>query len=417
MPIYQNNKGNQQSRNSLTFWDYVSRPDTVNQTLMVSGVAPSQVGERRKAEESQRNAEEWKQASQEQKRQLYRNRIAAYPGSRPLSDQEIDTLISLEEAEQPVLQQAPDQNLVGQYANMQSLYSAMGSPYRMGMTEAQVRANPEAAQTQLYQGARDLAPIQLAGLSLLGGGLGRSAISATGASAASTGNTLTRGFQGAADFMVRPQILATTPSGAATAVAVESLPSWASTEAVLGTLGLTAGAAGMTNRKSGRVTPIPVTQYYDTVESEEVKDTDQNNSSNQESSNTNTGGEKGGNKKDDKEPEDSFDKFVRAVKRGLWETKKSNFGKNYKWRNFGRVITYPFAATSGLGILSEGFPKVVKTLGASFEAGRRMVSSDDDQNAVKRDTVFMYVPDSTNVPVYSPDKDKADSLNSIWLND
>lgn len=412
MPIYQNNKGNQQSRNSLTFWDYVSRPDTVNQTLMVSGVAPNQVSERRKAEESQRNAEEWKQASQEQKRQLYRNRMAAYPGSRPLSDQEIDTLISLEEAEQPVLQQAPDQNLVGQYANMQSLYSAMGSPYRMGMTEAQVRANPEAAQTQLYQGARDLAPIQLAGLSLLGGGLGRSAISATGASAASTGNTLTRGFQGAADFMVRPQILATTPSGAATAVAVESLPSWASTEAVLGTLGLTAGAAGMTNKKSGRVTPIPVTQYYDASsddsEGRKSKVINMYEDSNSSSTNSNNNG------KDNKNDNERNKKVFDTVKKMLWETKNSRFPlKGRVARNVLRTSLYLYPASYIIGAGLSGLPKYIKGLGAAFESGRRSISSNEDNVP---DTVYV---EKQIVPEVQYDNhlDQANEENSNWLRD
>lgn len=119
------------------------------------------VNAKKQVRQAQSDFSKRRQQAQVAKRQAYRQRKAAEsPLQLPMSDDAVDAAIAAEErvANGPRFEQGsarPSINtdrLASQYANMQSFYSALGSPYMMPMSSEQVRRNPGVAATQMQFG-------------------------------------------------------------------------------------------------------------------------------------------------------------------------------------------------------------------------------------------------------------------------
>lgn len=119
------------------------------------------INARKQVRQAQQSFAQRKQQIQAAKRQAYRQRKAAEsPLQIPMADDAVDAAIAAEErvANGPKFEQGSARpsidtdRLASQYANMQSFYSALGSPYMMPMSSEQVRRNPGVASTQMQFG-------------------------------------------------------------------------------------------------------------------------------------------------------------------------------------------------------------------------------------------------------------------------
>lgn len=165
--------------NMLPRLQYVAQPDAVAST-----VAPltRRIHMQQQAAATQRQMAQRREEIQKQKRAAYRARKQQEsPIPVLMSDQQVDAAIAAEErvANGPRFERGRAQpnidadRLASQYANMQSFYSALGSPNIMPMTSQQVRRNPEIAATQMEFGLNNpaLTAIQIAAPTNAGSGV------------------------------------------------------------------------------------------------------------------------------------------------------------------------------------------------------------------------------------------------------
>lgn len=156
---------------------YIAQPDAIAQTVYP---ITRRIAVEQQQHELQKQYENQTRKAQDRKRKAWKDRKDAenarvgHPivNHHLMTDQQIDQAIAAEErlANGPRFEQGyerPNYNLdqlAGQYANLQSFYSALGSPNTMPMSEQQVRRNPGAAATQIEFGLNNpaLTAIQMA---------------------------------------------------------------------------------------------------------------------------------------------------------------------------------------------------------------------------------------------------------------
>lgn len=156
---------------------YIAQPDAIAQTVYP---ITRRIAVEQQQHELQKQYENQTREAQDRKRKAWKDRKDAenarvgnpIVNHHLMTDQQIDQAIAAEErlANGPRFEQGyerPNYNLdqlAGQYANLQSFYSALGSPNTMPMSEQQVRRNPGAAATQIEFGLNNpaLTAIQMA---------------------------------------------------------------------------------------------------------------------------------------------------------------------------------------------------------------------------------------------------------------
>ncbi len=156
---------------------YVAQPDAIAQTVYP---ITQRIEAEQKQREFQKQQEKQAREAQDRKRRAWKAKKDAENASGKgfsishnlMTDQQIDQAIAAEErlANGPRFEQGyekPNYNLdqlASQYANLQSFYTALGSPNIMPMSEHQVRRNPGVASAQIDFGLNNpaLTAIQMA---------------------------------------------------------------------------------------------------------------------------------------------------------------------------------------------------------------------------------------------------------------